>query len=129
MNINDFVHLPLKDLLIVITSFFLIAYSIIGVFLAYRRLNTMETLLNKCQFIKFHRAFWGNSPKGRMLRLWAVYTTIAFPKRNARRGFIDTEQVRLFPKGMKYLLHCVSFFGMAGLLGSIIFFFCYQLKL
>lgn len=129
MNINDCACLSLKDPLIFITSFFLIAYSSIGVFLAYRRLSTMETLLNKCPLIGFHHPFWGNSIRGRMLRLWAVYTAVAFPTRNARRGIIDAEQVRMFPRDMKYLLHCTGFFGTMGLLGSIVFIFCYQQKL
>ncbi|MDQ0651099.1 hypothetical protein [Pseudomonas cedrina] len=129
MNINDCACLSLKDPLIFITTFFLIAYSSIGIFLAYRRLNAMELLLNKCRLIEFHQPFWGNSIRGRMLRLWTVYTAIAFPKRNARRGIVDAEQVRMFPKGTKYLLHCTGFFGTGGLLGSIVFIFCYQQKL
>jgi len=88
---------------------------LIYVFLAYRRLEYMERLLNKCSFVVFHSRFWGNSARGRMMRLSAITVAALQPKRNFKRGVIDWQQVQEFPRGLKNL-----FRGM--LLVGVVFF-------
>lgn len=84
---------------------------LVGVFLAYRRLEHMEHLLNKCSFVVFHSRFWGTSARGRMMRLSAITVAVLLPKRCLKRGLIDWQQVHDFPRGLKNLflgMHCVG---------------------
>ena len=90
---------------------------IIYAYLAYRRLEYMERLLDKCSFIAFHSRFWDNSPRGRMMRLNAVAVAVLLPKRFLKRGLIDWQQVQEFPRGFKYVFRGMFFF-------SVIFFIC-----
>ncbi|WP_330212420.1 hypothetical protein [Pseudomonas sp. Z18(2022)] len=129
MNIDHALQYPLKDLVLIGSSFLMIAYGMFGMYLAYRKLEVMESHLNKCRLVEFHSGFWGSSPRGRMLRLGAVYAALVFTKRNARRGIIDLQQVQDFPKGMKYLLHCTAIFGLMWITAAAIFYFCYYLTL
>lgn len=84
---------------------------LVGVFLAYRRLDHMELLLNKCSLVVFHSRFWGNSARGRMMRLSAITVAVLLPKRCLKRGVIDWQQVQAFPRWLKNILlgmHCVG---------------------
>lgn len=129
MNIDYVLQQPLKDLILIGSSLLMIAYGIFGFLLAYRKLEVMERHLNKCRLVEFHSGFWGSSPRGRMLRLSAVYAALVFTKRNARRGIIDVQQVRDFPKGMKCLLHCTAIFGRLWIISALTFYLYYYLKL
>ncbi len=82
---------------------------LIGVFLACRRLDYMERLLNKCSFVVFHAQFWDNSPRGRMMRFGAVAVAVLLPKRNLKRGVIDWQQVQEFPRSLKNLFRGIYF--------------------
>ena len=82
---------------------------LIGVFLAYRRLEYMERLLNKCSLVVFHSRFWGNSARGRMMRLSAVAVAVLLPTWNLKRGVIDWQQVQEFPRSLKNLFRGIYF--------------------
>lgn len=86
-------------------------------YLAYRRLEYMESLLDKCSFIAFHSRFWDNSYRGRMMRLNAVAAVVLVPKRFLKRGLIDWQQVQEFPRGFKHVFLGMFFF-------SVVFFIC-----
>lgn len=84
---------------------------LVVVFLAYRRLERMEHLLNKCSFVVFHSRFWGNSARGRMMRLSVITVAVLLPKRCLKRGVIDWQQVQAFPPVLKNVIlgvHCVG---------------------
>ena len=98
---------------------------LIYVFLAYRRLEYMERLLNKCSFVVFHSQFWGNSPRGRMMRFGAVAVAVAvavlLPKRNLKRGVIDWQQVQEFPRSLKNLFRGIYFVIVVVFMYGIVF--------
>jgi len=120
MNIDYFLNLPAESL-IVISSFLLIVIAnILGIFLCYRKLETMEILLNRSRLVTFHSGYWGTSPRERMMRLCAVYVAVALPRLNARRGAVDLQQVQAFPRNTKLLLHTTVLVGMTGLIGMIV---------
>jgi hypothetical protein len=97
---------------------------LIGVFLAYRRLEYMERLLNKCSLIVFHSRFWGNSARGRMMRLSAITVAVLQPKRNLKRGVIDWQQVQEFPRGLKNLFRGMLFVGVVFFAFGTYFWLC-----
>ncbi|WP_455883863.1 hypothetical protein [Pseudomonas putida] len=117
MNIDEFLSrgVVLGFYIALFLSLYIVL--IIYAFLAYRRLEYMERLLDKCSFIAFYSRFWDDSPRGRMMRLNAVAVAVLLPKRFLKRGLIDWQQVQAFPRGFKLL-----FRGM--FLVSIIFFIC-----
>ncbi|NWA86415.1 MULTISPECIES: hypothetical protein [unclassified Pseudomonas] len=112
MNIEEFLS-PHFILSLGLALFFsLTVVLVIYAFLAYRRLEYMEHLLNKCSFIAFHSRFWDNSPRGRMMRLNAVAVVVLLPKRFLKRGLIDWQQVQEFPRVFKRLFQGMFFVGL-----------------
>ena len=94
---------------------------LIGVFLAYRRLDYMERLLNKCSLVIFHSQFWGKSPRGRMMRLSAVAVAVLLPTWNLKRGVIDWQQVQEFPRSLKNLFRGIYFVIVVVFMCSVVF--------
>ncbi|UVH49308.1 hypothetical protein P0D91_17955 [Pseudomonas sp. CBSPBW29] len=129
MNIDYFLNLPVKTQLAMGSCLAVIACVIIGVFLAYRKLEFMEGLLDNCRLVAAHRRFWANSLRGRMIRLCVVHVAIALPGWNARRGAIDLRQVQAFPRGLKAIFSGMSFFGITGVTGWIAVYFSDHLNL
>ena len=109
MNINDFLSSHIIFWLEIALCISLGVALLIYVFLAYRRLDYMERLLNKCSFVVFHAQFWDNSPRGRMMRFGAVAVTVLLPKRNLKRDVIDWQQVQEFPRSLKNLFRGIYF--------------------
>ena len=105
MSFDRLLNLPIISLVVICASFALITTNILMLYFCYRKLEFMEGLLDKCRLVAFHSSFWGNSPRERMMRLCAVYCVVALPRRCARRGVADLEQVRAFPRKIKILLH------------------------
>ena len=97
---------------------------LIGVFLAYRRLDYMERLLNKCSLVTFHSQFWNNSPRGRMMRLFAVAVAVLLPTWNLKRGVIDWQQVQEFPRSLKNLFRGIYFVIVVVFMCGVVFFGC-----
>ena len=117
MNIDEFLS-PGVVLGFYITLFLsLYIVLIIYAFLAYRRLEYMERLLDKCSFIAFHSRFWDSSPRGRMMRLSAVAVVVLLPKRFLKRGLIDWQLVQEFPRSFKHVFRGMFFL-------SVTFFMC-----
>lgn len=79
MSIDDFLNLPATSLIAISSASAVITTTIIGLFLCYRKLEPMESLLNKCRLVAFHSSYWGNSPRERMMRLCAVYVAAHYP--------------------------------------------------
>jgi hypothetical protein len=129
MNIDYLLSLPLRSLVVLGSSLSLLAAVGIGIFLAYRKLEIMESHLSNCRFIACHSHYWGSSPRERMARLVAVYVAIALPKLNARRGIIDLPQVQAFPRSFKIALHGMSLIGVAGAIGAGTVYFADQLNM
>lgn len=118
MNIEDFLS-PLIILWSGLALFFsLIVVLTVYVFLAYRRLEYMERLLDKCSFITFHSQFWDNSTRGRMMRLNAVAVAVLLPKRCLKRGLIDWQQVQEFPRVFKRLFQGMFFVSLFFFVGG-----------
>lgn len=104
MSIDYLFNHPLKfwfDAGIMIVA---LMFNVIGIFLSYRRLDEMEDHLDKCSLVTFHKRFWGNSLRGRMVRLCTVMATVVMPWWNIRRGVVDRQQVQDFPRDLKHLL-------------------------
>lgn len=129
MSIDYFLSLPLRSIVVVGSSLSLLAALGVGFFLAYRKLEIMESHLSKCRFIAFHSNYWGTSPRERMARLASVYVAIALPKLNARRGIIDLPQVQAFPRRFKLALHGMNLIGVAGAIGVMTVYFSDQLNM
>ncbi len=86
-------------------------FNVIGLFLVYRRLDEMEGLLDKCSLVTFNKQYWGNSLRGRMIRLCSVMATVAMPWWNIKRGTVDRQQVQNFPRGLKHVLQGMTIGG------------------
>lgn len=112
MNIEDYLSPSIILWLGLALFFSLIIALMIYVFLAYRRLEYMEHLLNECSFIVFHSQFWDNSPRGRMMRLNAVAVVVLLPKRFLKRGLVDGQQVQAFPRVFKRFFQGMFFVSM-----------------
>ncbi len=111
MNIDYLFNQPLKLWLAAGAMSLLLIINLLGFFLVCRRLDEMEGYLDKCSLVTFSKRFWGNSLRGRMVRLCAVMATVTMPSWNIRRGVLDRQQVQDFPQGLKYLLRSMMFSG------------------
>ncbi|MBY8944778.1 hypothetical protein J1G35_02810 [Pseudomonas sp. SH10-3B] len=111
MNIDRLLNLPMKFWFSAGILFIALVFNILSVFLAYRRLDEMETRLSKCKLVTFSKGFWGNSIRGRMVRLCVVMSTVAMPWWNIKRGTVDRQQVQDFPRGLKRVLQGMTIGG------------------
>ena len=118
MNIDYWLNLPLKFWFSVSVLFVALSINVVGIFLMYRRLDEMEERLNKCSLIIFHKQFWGNSARGRMVRLCAVTAAVAMPGWNIKRGVVDRQQVQDFPRGLKRLFQGTLLVGVLFLISA-----------
>ena len=121
MNINDFLSPHIIFWFEMALCISLGVALLIYVFLAYRRLEYMERLLNKCSFVVFHAQFWDNSPRGRMMRFGAVAVAVLLPRRNLKRGVIDWQQVQEFPRSLKNLFRGIYFVIVVVFMYGIVF--------
>lgn len=65
----------------------------------------IDTLLSKCTVIADHKAtFGGLGFVGDIIRVGTVCSILLIPRAYARKNFIDEEQVRNFPAGLKNLI-------------------------
>ncbi|UHH32738.1 MULTISPECIES: hypothetical protein [Pseudomonas] len=118
MNIDYWLNLPIKFWFSASVLFVALSINVVGIFLMYRRLDEMEERLNKCSLIIFHKRFWGNSARGRMVRLCAVTAAVAMPGWNIKRGVVDRQQVQDFPRGLKRLFQGTLLVGVLFLISA-----------
>ncbi|SDR25131.1 hypothetical protein SAMN04490186_4400 [Pseudomonas grimontii] len=111
MNTDYLLNLPLKFWFSAGIMFVVLVIDVVGIFLMYRRLDEMEERLNKCKLVTFSKGFWGNSIRGRMVRLCVVMSTVAMPWWNIKRGIVDRQQVQDFPRGLKRVLQGMTIGG------------------
>jgi hypothetical protein len=111
MNTDYLLNLPLKFWFSAGIMFVVLVIDVVGIFLMYRRLDEMEERLNKCKLVTFSKGFWGNSIRGRMVRLCVVMSTVAMPWWNIKRGTVDRQQVQDFPRGLKRVLQGMTIGG------------------
>lgn len=104
MNIDYWLNPPLKFWFSVSVLFVALSINVVGIFLMYRRLDEMEDRLNKCSLVTSNKQFWGDSIRGRMIRLCAVTSAVVMPWWNIKRGTVDRQQVQDFPRVLKRLL-------------------------
>ena len=65
----------------------------------------VDTLLSKCTVVADHKATVGGLGfVGDVIRVGTVCSVLLIPKAYARKNFIDEEQVRRFPAGLKTLI-------------------------
>lgn len=65
----------------------------------------IDTLLSKCTVIADHKAtFGGLGFVGDIIRVGTVCSILLIPRAYARNNFIDEEQIRKFPAGLKTLI-------------------------
>jgi hypothetical protein len=118
MSIDYFIYRPLK-LWFDLALFFLVFIAfVVLIYLAYRRLDEMEDLLNKCSLITPNQRVWGNSIRGRMIRLSAVTAAVVLPRWNVKRGAVDLQQVQAFPRNLKRLLQGTLLVGVLFLMSA-----------
>lgn len=120
MSIDEFLRFPPIVLLAITSISAAIITNIMMIFFCYLKLESMEARLNKCRLVAVHSSFWGGSHRGRVARLCAVYCAIALPRLNARRGIVDLEQVRAFPRKTKILLHIMFLLCTLSLVGMVV---------
>ena len=120
MSFDAFISLPAQTLVVFGTSIAMITFYVMFLFFCYLKLESMEARLNKCRLVAVHSSFWGCSHRGRVARLCAVYCAIALPRLNARRGIVDLEQVRAFPRKTKILLHILFLLCTLSLVGMVV---------
>ena len=128
MSIEAFMNWPPIILVAISSISAAIISNILMFFLCYRKLETMEALLDKCRLVAVHSSYLRNSPRERIARLCAVYCVIALPRFNAWRGVADLEQARAFPRQTKLLLHLTFFLCTLGLSGMVAISFIDPLK-
>jgi len=120
MSFDAFISLPAQTLVVFGTSIAMITFYVMFLFFCYLKLESMEARLNKCRLVAVHSSFWGCSHRGRVARLCAVYCAIALPRLNARRGIVDLEQARAFPRITKILLHIMFLLCTLSLVGMVV---------
>lgn len=65
----------------------------------------IDTLLSRCTVIADHKAtFGGLGFVGDIIRVGTVCSVLLIPKAYAKKNFINEEQVRKFPAGLKTLI-------------------------
>lgn len=111
MSIDDLFNHPQKIWVDAGIMFLAVAFTVIAIFLAYRRLDEMEDRLNKCTLVTSHKRIWGKWALGRLVRLCAVMAAVAMPRWNIKRGVVDRQQVQEFPRGLKHLLQGMMLSG------------------
>lgn len=129
MSIEYVLNLPAKDQVVLVSAGSMLTAVILDIFLAYRKLERMENLLDQCSLTNSYRRIFGDNLPGRLGRLCAVYIAIALPKWNAKRGVINAKQVKEFPRNLKLALHGTALTGLVGAVGAMIFHFGNQLSL
>lgn len=111
MNIDYLFNHPQKFWFDAAIMMMALIFNVIGIFLAFRRLDEMEDHLDKCSLVTLHKRLWGNSLRGRLVRLCTVMGAVVMPRWNIRRGVLDRQQVQDFPRGLKRLLQGMMFGG------------------
>lgn len=129
MSIEYFLNLPAKNQIALVSAGSMLIAVILDIFLAYRKLERMESLLDLCSLIDNYKRIFGNNLRGRLARLCAVYIAIALPKWNAKRGVINAKQVADFPRNLKLALHGTALTALFGAIGATVFHFGDQLSL
>ena len=119
MSFDGFLSLPAQTLVVIGTLLAMITSYVMLLFFCYLKLESMEALLNKCP-LACHADYLGNSYRGRMTRLCVLYCIIALPRRFAKRGAADLEQVRAFPRKIKILLHIMFLLCTLSLVGMVV---------
>jgi len=76
MNIDYLFNHPQKIWFDASIMFIALIIEVVGIFLMYRRLDEMEDRLNKCSLVTSNKRFWGDSIRGRMIRLCAVTSAV-----------------------------------------------------
>jgi hypothetical protein len=112
MNIDYLFNHPQKIWFDASIMFIALIIEVLGIFLMYRRLDEMEDRLNKCSLVTSNKRFWGDSIRGRMIRLCAVTSAVAMPWWNIKRGTVDRQQVQDFPRGLKRVLQGMTIGGL-----------------
>ncbi len=112
MNIDYLFNQPLKFWLAAGGMILLLIINLLGFFMVCKRLDEMEGYLDKCNLVTFSKRFWGDSLRGKVIRLCAVMAAVTMPGWNIKRGVLDRQQVQDFPRGLKYLLRSMMFSGM-----------------
>ncbi|WLH79818.1 MULTISPECIES: hypothetical protein [unclassified Pseudomonas] len=126
MSIEYILNLPAKDQIALGSAASMLLAVALDIFLAYRKLESMEQRLDQCSLLDNYKHLWGNSLRGRLTRLCAVYVAIALPKWNTRRGVINAKQVAEFPRCLKFALHGTALIGLVGAVGAMFFHFSDQ---
>ena len=129
MSIEYILNLPTKDQIALGSAASMLLAVSLDIFLAYRKLESMERRLDQCSLLTNYKRLLGNSLRGRLSRLCAVYVAIALPRWNARRGVINVKQVAEFPRSLKLALHGTALIGLIGAVSAMIFHFSDQLSL
>ncbi|RQO58978.1 hypothetical protein [Pseudomonas sp. KBW05] len=129
MSIEYILNLPTKDQIALGSAASMLLAVSLDIFLAYRKLESMERRLDQCSLLTNYKRLLGNSLRGRLSRLCVVYVAIALPRWNARRGVINVKQVAEFPRSLKFALHGTALIGLIGAASAMIFHFSDQLSL
>ena len=91
----------------------------------------VDTLLSKCTVVADHKAtFGGLGFLGDVIRVGTVCSVLLIPKAYARKNFIDEEQVRGFPAGLKTLIvgaWCLSFITVFTMVAFRVYLYLYDI--
>ena len=92
--------------LIGILIFLLMIITVLAsIFIALKYTSTFERHLPNCKLIEDNKATYREAGLvGKIVRCGMIYIFLAFPRLGARRGVINLEDVKYFPKKLKYLL-------------------------
>jgi hypothetical protein len=89
--------------LVIFTPMFISLFSVF--YLAYFYTEKIESLLSRSEFVKHHkRTFIGLGLMGKVIRSGFIASVLLVPQLMARRGGVDTDQVKNFPRTLKRLL-------------------------
>ncbi|OLU06234.1 hypothetical protein SAMN04490202_5927 [Pseudomonas reinekei] len=89
--------------LVIFTPMFISLFSVF--YLAYFYTEKIESLLSRSEFVKHHkRTFIGLGLMGKVIRSGFIASVLLVPRLMARRGGVDTDQVKNFPRTLKRLL-------------------------
>jgi hypothetical protein len=74
-------------------------------FVAHKYVETIETRLSSCSYVNDTKKIWGHAGLlGKVMRGGIIATILMMPNIHAKRGLIDTEEVKNLPALYKKLL-------------------------
>lgn len=97
---------------------------ILWTYVAYSKLDKIESHLKNCKLVENNRRIWGGGPVGRTYRLMQVSGMVLFPKPIVKNGEADLEEILRLPTPLRRWIKIPSISGLV-LLSMMVVLYIY----